>query len=139
MKLEIKRIYLPNDNEENKYCTYQNQLKPRKDFANSELEELFNSHELEIMKIVEKEISEYVNSDDVCNDDEDFFPRRCVLTGEWYVSDICFSQKDCLSIMTAFLGIDLGYKDDYLGLEVLLTYDEDSASFIFDTINSESL
>lgn len=139
MSLEIKRIYLPNDNEKNEYCSYQKQLKPRRNFANSELEELFNTHEAEIMKIVEKEISDYVNSDDVCNDGEDFFPRRCVLTGEWYVSDIYFSQKDCLSVMTAFLGTDLGYKDDYLGLEVLLTYSEESESFIFDVINSESL
>ena len=139
MILEIKRIYLPNFNDKNEYCNYQNQLSSRRDFANSELEELFNTNEVEIMKIVEKEISDYVNSDDVCNDDEDFFPRRCVLTGEWYVSWIYFSQKSHLSIMTAFLGTDLGYEDDYLGLEVLLFYDEETGHFIFDTINSECI
>ena len=62
-----------------------------------------------------------------------------MLTGEWYLREIDFANKDWLSILTAFVGIDLGYKDDYLGLEVVFYYDENSEKFVIDGVNSESL
>ncbi len=108
-------------------------------FGNSELEKLFKAHEDNIMEIVEKEIRDYVNCDDLCNDEEDMFPRRCFLTGEWYLREINFEDADFLSIETAFLGTDLGYKDDYLGLDVIFSYEEDSENFRFEGVNSEAL
>lgn len=139
MELEICQIHLPNPNVENEYVYYENQLQPKVDFGNDELEALFKNHESEIMEIVEKEIRDYVNDDDLCNDDEDMFPRRCDLTGEWYLRGINFEYLNFLSIQTAFLGTDLGYKDDYLGLEVIFYYDEELENFVFDGVNSESL
>ena len=78
-------------------------------------------------------------NENLCNDDEDMFPRKNFLTGEWYISEIDFDDTDYLSINTAFIGTDLGYKDDYLGLEVHLYYDEETAEFIFDGIDSSAL
>ena len=48
-------------------------------------------------------------------------------------------DTDYLSINTAFIGTDLGYKDDYLGLEVHLYYDSRTESFIFNGIDSYAL
>ncbi|MCM1344747.1 MAG: hypothetical protein NC246_13055 [Muribaculaceae bacterium] len=130
--LEITRIYMPDVNEKNEYSNYRNQLQPRKRFGDSELEELFHTNEDGIMKLVEQAVSEYVNDDDLCNDDENFWPRRCELTGEWYVREIYFSEKDYLSVETAFLSACPTGKDDYLGLDVLLRYDEEAGEFIFE-------
>lgn len=46
---------------------------------------------------------------------------------------------DYLSVNTTFVGTDLGYKDDYLGLEVHLYYDSKTAEFISDGIDSYAL
>lgn len=99
---------------------------------------MFYSHEGELMKIVETSITEYVNCEDLCNDDEGMFPKPKFMTGEWYVREVYF-EDDYLSIDVAFLGTDLGYKDDYLGLEVVFDYDEKSGQFQVDGVNSESL
>lgn len=139
MSLEIKRIFLTEPNPNNEYCCYENQLQPSVTFGNSELEVLFKTQEDNIMEIVEKGIRDYVNCDDLCNDEEDMFPRRCFLTGEWYVSEIRFEDVDYLSICTALLGTDLGYKDDYLGLDVLLYYEKETGTFTLDGVNSEAL
>lgn len=139
MKLELTQLFNSISNKNNDYVTYTNQLTPRFIFKDSKLEHLFEKHKVSIMKIVETEIFEYVNDDFLCNDMENMFPRRCFLTGEWYVREVYFDSLDYLAIRTAFLGTDLGYKDDYLGLEILLYYDEMAEVFIFDTINSEAL
>lgn len=49
------------------------------------------------------------------------------------------SEDDILSIETALLGTDLGYPDDYLGLELIFIYDDESKEFAFDGINSSAL
>lgn len=139
MSFEIKRIFLTKPNPNNERSYYENQLQTRVVFGNPELEMLFKAQEDNIMKIVEKEIKDYVNCDDLCNDEEDMFPRRYFLTGEWYLREINFQDVDFLSIQTAFLGTDLGYKDDYLGLEVCFSYEEDSGIFRLDGVNSEAL
>ena len=139
MKLELTQLFNPIPNENNDYVTYINQLTPRCIFNDSKLEQLFEKHKVSIMKIVETEIFEYVNDDFLCNDMENMFPRKCYLTGEWYVSEFYFGKIGYLSVNTAFVGTDLSYKDDYLGLEVILHYDEDADEFCYDTINSQAL
>lgn len=139
MQLRIKQIFLPTPNINNEYVYYENQLQPRITFGNDKMKLLYNLHEKEIMAVVEQEIREYVNCDDLCNDDEDMFPRRCELTGEWYISEIDFKETDFFSIRTAFLSISDGQKEDYLGLEVCFYYDEQSDKFKFDGINSECI
>lgn len=139
MELELKKIFLPNPNINNEYVYYENQLQPRVIFGTDELEVLYKHHEKEIMAVVEKELREYVNCDDLCNDDEDMFPRRCELTGEWYISEINFEDKDFLSIRTAFLSMNHEEKEDYLGLEVYFGYNDESDKFEFDGINNECI
>ena len=137
--MELTRIYLPKPNPENEYVSYENQLQPRMKFENAELEKLFYIHEAEIMALVEREITDYVNCDDLCNDDENMFPKRCRLTGEWYLAGVSFSDEDYLSVQTAFLEIWNGEKTDYLGLEVILFYDDDAQEFFADGVNSASI
>lgn len=136
--MEIKRIYLPKPNLKNEHVTYEKQLQPRQIFGNSKLEGVFRKNEDRLMKIVEQSVLEYVNCEELCCDDEGMFPRPKFMTGEWYVRDVYF-QDDYLSICTAFLGTDLGYKDDYLGLEVVFHYDEESEGFCVYGVNSESI
>lgn len=139
MEMKLKQLFFDVSNENNDYVSYQNQLKPRRIFDSAELKKLFEKHYNSIMAIVENEITSYINTEDLCNDDEDMFPRKSFLTGEWYISEIYFEDAKYLSIHTAFIGTDLGYKDDYLSLEVHLYYDEETAEFIFDGIDSCAL
>ncbi|MDE6539031.1 MAG: hypothetical protein K2K66_02465 [Ruminococcus sp.] len=139
MEMKLKQLFFDVSNENNDYVLYQNQLKPRLIFDSTELEKLFDKHYNSIMAITEKEITSYINTENLCNDDEDMFPRKSFLTGEWYISEIYFEDIGYLSIQTAFIGTDLGHKDDYLGLDVHLYYDEETAEFIFDGIDSSAL
>lgn len=140
--MKLKQLFFDVSNENNDYVSYQNQLKPRLIFDSAELKNLFYEHYDFIMVIVETGITEYINCEDLCNDDEDMFPRKSFLTGEWYISEINFIDLEdmyYLSVQTAFIGTDLGHKDDYLGLDVHLYYDEETAEFIFDGIDSSAL
>ena len=68
------------------------------------------------------------------------FPRRCEMTGEWYVGDIGLHEENGRiwgSIFTRFLGYHPAPSarmpiDDYLGLEVWVAYDSESERFAFD-------
>ena len=91
-----------------------------------------------LLQISEDEIRDYINNDDLCNDEEGMFPKRSMLSGEWYIRSVSF-EDDILSIETALLGTDLGYPDDYLGLELIFIYDDESKEFDFDGINSSAL
>lgn len=142
MKVALKQIFFDVPNKNNDYVSYQNKFETRRTFNSIELEKLFNKHFDVIMDIVENEITEYINDENLCNDEDDMFPRKSFLTGEWYVSEINFidcEDMDYLSVLTAFIGTDLGYKDDYLGLDVHLYYDEEKAEFIFDGIDSSAI
>ena len=136
--LRIKRIYLPKPNDNNEYVSYENQLQTQYSFGDKKLENIYHAHEDEIMEIVEKEITDYVNCEDLCNDEEGMFPQPKFMTGEWYLSWVHF-KDDFLSILTAFLGTDLGYPDDYLGLEAVFIYNAENNQFSLDGINSSSI
>lgn len=136
MEIALKQIFFDVLNENNDYVSYQNKLETRRIFSNTELEKLFNKHFDVIMKTVENEITAYIDDENLFNDDEDMFPRKCFLTGEWYVREIYFEDINYLSVDTAFIGTDLGYKDDYLGLDVHLYYEEETAEFVLDGIDS---
>ncbi len=138
----LKQIFSTLPNPENKYVTYRNFLAPRRDFHDVRAEQLFEMHQKEIMQIVEAGLSAYLNQENLCSDEPDMFPRRSFLTGEWYVHELAsFDNQPGLffSVRTAFLGTDLGYPDDYLGLEVNLYYDATAGIFLMDGINSEAL
>ena len=125
--MNLKMIRLSKPNPDNLFSNYENQLEPQYFFTSSVSKTLF-----------EDEIRDYINNDDLCNDEEGMFPKRSVLTGEWYIRSVSF-EDDILSIETALLGTDLGYPDDYLGLELIFIYDDESKEFAFDGINSSAL
>ena len=108
--MEIKRIFLTKPNRNNEYCSFENQLQTRIVFKNNKFKTLFEANK-----------------------------KNIILTGEWYLSEINFEYIDFLSIRTAFIGIDLGYRDDYLGLEVTFCYDENLKTFLLTDVNSESI
>jgi len=140
--LNLNQIFPVLPNPENQYVSYQNFLRPRVDFHDLHSGQLFDSHKEKIMQIVRTELSDYLNDEDLCNDDEDMFPRRCVLTGEWYICElISFDHESGImfTVRTAFLGTDLGDPDDYLGLEVNLYYDPKTENFLPYGINSEAI
>lgn len=139
MNIELTQIHLPNPNPNQYYATYENQLQPQVNFGDANLKSLYKEHEKYLMDIVEKEINEYVNCDDLCCDEEGMFPKRSVLTGEWYLRAVHFSELIFLSIGTALLGTDLGWKDDYLGLEFSFWYDEEKQEFVLNGIDSASI
>ncbi|MDE6678784.1 MAG: hypothetical protein K2K02_07065 [Ruminococcus sp.] len=139
MVFNLKQLFFGVPNENNDYVSYQKQLKPRCIFDSAELKKFFYEHYNFIMKTVENEITTYMNTENLCNDEENMFPRKSFLTGEWYVSEIYFESMDYLSVHTAFIGTDLGYKDDYFGLEVHLYYDKETLSFICNGIDSYTL
>lgn len=136
--MELKQIFLPDSNPENIYSTYENQLMPRIFFDSEKAKEIFETNKNSISRIVEAEIKNYINDDDLCSDSENMFPKRSVLTGEWYISSICF-EDEMLSVFSALLGTDMGFKDDYLGLEIHLKYKSDTNEFVLYGIDSSSI
>lgn len=143
MSLVLKQTILPNDNFNNIHVNYENKLKPRMVFGDLSLKELFLKHYDEFIEKIVYEISEYVNNEFLCNDDIDMFPRRCEMTGEWYIADVYFKELSHLSIMVHFLGFHPNSKrmpiDDYLGLDLFFSYNKVKDEFIFDGINSSCI
>lgn len=135
--MQLKMIRLSKPNPENKFSNYENKFEPQYFFPDSDSRALFESNKDSLLQIAENEIRDYISNDDLCNDEEGMFPKRSVLTGEWYIRSVSF-EDDILSIETALLGTDLGYPDDYLGLELIFIYDELNG-FDFDGINSSAL
>lgn len=136
--MQLKLIHLSKTNPDNRYSNYENQLEPQYFFPDSESRALFENKKVALLQISEDAILDYINNDDLCNDDEEMFPKRSVLTGEWYIRSVSF-EDDILSVETALLGTDLGYPDDYLGLELIFIYDDELKEFAFDGINSSAL
>ena len=142
MRMKLKKLIFDTPNKNNDYVTYENQLKTRYIFSSSRLKNLFYENYDYIMLTVENAITEYINNEDLCNDDEDMFPRKSYLTGEWYISEICFEDledMEWLSVQTAFIADYSGNIDDYLGLDVHFMYDRKKSEFIFDGIDSCAL
>ena len=148
MNLELKQIFMPNPNLNNDHTNYENKLQPRMSFANPSLKVLFEKHENKIMDVVIKEITEYLEDENLCNDDIDMFPRKCEMTGEWYVGDIWLYEENGKiwgSISTRFLGYYPATSvripiDDYLELEVWIKYNSEHERFVFDGgLNSSSI
>lgn len=136
--MNLKMIRLSKPNPDNLFSNYENQLEPQYFFTSSVSKTLFENSQRTLLQISEDEIRDYINNDDLCNYEEGMFPKRSVLTGEWYIRSVSF-EDDILSIETALLGTDLGYPDDYLGLELIFIYDDESKEFAFDGINSSAL
>ncbi len=105
MGLELRQIFLPNPNINNTHVTYESKLQPCMRFESSILKELYMQNEEENIKDVIYEINDYLSREDLCNDEEDMFPRRCEMTGEWYIGDISFVNNReyyWLSVMIHF-------------------------------------
>lgn len=100
------------------------------------------------MRIVTHEIAQYLSDESVCNNDEDMFPRRCEMTGEWYVGEVeLYEEEEEIRgyVLTRFLGYNPPNSarmpiDDYLGLEVWVVFHPDQGKFLFEGgLNSSSI
>ena len=116
--MNLKMIRLSKPNPDNLFSNYENQLEPQYFFTSSVSKTLFENSQRTLLQISEDEIRDYINNDDLCNDEEGMFPKRSVLTGEWYIRSVSF-EDDILSIETALLGTDLGYPDH---IKPVITY-----------------
>lgn len=143
-ELVIKQIFMSNPNLNNEYTNYQNQLQPREDFESESLKEFFLKRENELMDLITYEATLYLNDDESCNDDVGMFPRRCDLTGEWYVGDVSMwedGENIRCSIYIHFPGFHPTTSahylvDDYLGMEAGFEYNKTRDTFIFDGFNT---
>ncbi len=136
--MKLQQIFMQNPNPNNEYADYENQFKPRIDFDTPHAKEIFQNHQNKIMEIVETEITDYINDDDLCNDSENMFPKRSLLTGEWYISSIHL-ENGILSMEIALIGLSLGYKDDYLGLDIYMKYGKETKQFLVCGVDSFSI
>lgn len=136
--MQLKRIFLPEPNPDNLYSNYDNQLGPKLSFDSPDAKEIFDRNQDAIFAIVEAEILAYVTDDDLCNDDEDMFPKRSVMSGEWYVQSVT-SENEMVWIETALLEDTPEYRGDYLGLCVSLRYDRQSGEFTVCGVDSASI
>lgn len=137
--LKPQRILLDRLNPKNKYSTYQNKLAPRKDFGSEELKDLYESHDVMLLNDSYQEAFQYLNDAHLCNDEENMFPRKSRLTGEYYVAGVTFADKDYCAIKLNFLGRQGDVKDDYLGLEIVFVYDMEQGMFLVKGVNSECI
>lgn len=86
----------------------------------TEYEQLSNRWE-EILSIVHKEISNYVNDNTLCF--EDSFPNKNKLTGKYYIDEIFYIKYPNgfkIMIKTRLTEYILNAEDDYLELDVTL-------------------
>lgn len=136
--MQLKQIVFKKENINNEYVTYENALKPKLVFSNDKLRDLFDNISEELFLQIDKLLEEYLDNEEFCNNDDDFFPQPKCMTGEWYLGKI-YMDEDYLSVETCFIGTDTGKKDDYLGLEVCFYYDKEKGRWLFDGINSVAL
>lgn len=136
--MQLKQIVFTKENINNEYVTYENALKPKIVFSNNKLRDLFDNISEELFLKIDKLLEEYLNNEELCNNDDGFFPQPKYMTGEWYLSKI-YMDEDYLSVETCFIGTDTGKKDDYLGLEVCFYFDKEKGIWLFDSMNSVAL
>lgn len=137
--LKPQRILLDRLNPKNKYPTYQNKLAPRMEFGTAKLKALYERHGAEVLHTAYEESFRYLNDDQLCNDEENMFPRKSRLTGEYYVAGVTFADNDYCAVKLNFLGKQGEVKDDYLGLEIIYSYDQERDLFRAREVNSECI
>ena len=137
-KMNLTQIIFNKENTDNTYINYESALMPRVNFENDELQNIYNENQYKILQYVDELITEYINDEELCCDDEGFFPKPKYLTGEWYVASI-YMTKQYLSICTHLLGNDTGKTDDYLGLEISFLFNTEKNIWELSGIDSEAL
>ncbi len=151
----LRQIFMPNENTNNEYVDYENQLKPRININSytskisiEELRKLYEVHQENIIKMAESEVTNYLSDEGACNNDKGMFPQWKCLTGDWYVGTICIEGNDEEEVDGSIvLRFTENFKrndgseiiTDYLGMEVCFYWDEEENQFIFDGINTASI
>lgn len=103
--MNLKMIRLSKPNPDNLFSNYENQLEPQYFFTSSVSKTLFENSQRTLLQISEDEIRNYINNDDLCNDEEGMFPKRSVLTGEWYIRSVSLKmiffrlKQHCLELI----------------------------------------
>ena len=73
--MNLKMIRLSKPNPDNLFSNYENQLEPQYFFTSSVSKTLFENSQRTLLQISEDEIRDYINNDDLCNDEEGMFPE----------------------------------------------------------------
>lgn len=141
MSKQLNLITFKNENVDNKYIQFEQQMAPRIQYENvSEADKAaFKERHDEIIEIVKQAVAEYLHDERLCYYDEDF-PNWNDLTGNYYIGDESYwveeDQSIKVSIFTRFTQIFKGEEMDYLGLEVWLEASGLSAPFEISGIDS---
>jgi len=100
----------------------------------------------EMLTIVHKELSKYVDDDNLCFDCEDsnLFPNRCKLTGNYYIDSVAYIKQlnpigFQIMISTKLTEYLSTGENDYLGLEVILFTKSINEKFEVWSIDSSSV
>ena len=67
--MNLKMIRLSKPNPDNLFSNYENQLEPQYFFTSSVSKTLFENSQRTLLQISEDEIRDYINNDDLCNDE----------------------------------------------------------------------
>lgn len=143
----LKRLEMPNENKNNNYVNYRNQLKPMLNFKTEELKSLYLQHESQLLIMAEKEAMDYLVDFGAWDfEPGESFPCGKVLTGEWYIGTISLEEEEKQiygSIEMRFTAYQPSTTqmpvDDYLGMEFCFYYDSEINSFVFDAFNTSSI
>lgn len=100
----------------------------------------------EILVFVHQEILDYVTDEDLCfGEQDDLFPLRSRLTGNYYIDDVAFIKRVnpigfqimIQTRLTEF--IQNGEEDDYLGLDITLFTKSINDQFVVWGVDSSSI
>ena len=80
--MKLKQIVFQKENVNNEYVTYEKALKPELVFVNDELKNLFDDISEDLFLQIDKLLEEYLDDEELCNDDDGFFPQPKYMTGE---------------------------------------------------------
>ena len=133
----LTRLIFTQENPNNDYVSWdigKEPTSPRYEYENLTERDyrLIIQAKTQLDEMVHQAVSEYINDDELCNDDDDMFPQRSLLTGRYYVSEVSYRLEDAVlrgSVLTYFTeifcaGVVTSPEElDYLGLEVHFVID----------------
>jgi hypothetical protein len=112
--------------------------------------ELFETRMVEVREFLQKEVEDFVNDPDQCFlNEDDGFPVKERLSGQYYLSDIRYQKVFCYERIQYQMWVMIRCLEnqwianqtdfDYLGLEAILILSDDSEVLEFDGFNTSSI
>lgn len=108
-------------------------------FDDAECKNKWEENKEKIIEMINENINDLFNDPMVCGYDEDYYPRRDVVTGEWYIGDVDVFYDDnkefTFLIEACCLGQTDTDKEDYYGIYNWFSFDSEG-KLIFDSYDS---